>query len=38
MLLRAYFSHYRPVRESIAAGITIGTAMLLGYLILWARL
>lgn len=38
MIHRAYFSHYRVVREVITTAVTIGTAMLFGYLILWARL
>jgi len=35
---RAYFLHYRVVREAILTAITIGTALLASYLILWARL
>jgi len=38
MLQRVYYSHYRTAREVITTGITVGTAMLMGYLILWARL
>ena len=38
MIQRAYFLHYRLVREWITAAVTIGTAMLVSYLILWARL
>ena len=37
MIQRTYFLHYRTVREAIANALTIGTAMLLGYLIVWAR-
>jgi hypothetical protein len=35
---RTYFLHYRVVREAIMTAITIGTALLASYLILWARL
>ena len=38
MLYRVYFSHYRLAREVVTTGITVGAAMLLGYLILLARL
>ena len=38
MILRMYFLHYRLVREVITAVVTIGTALLFSYLILWARL
>jgi len=38
MIHRLYFSHYLAIREVILTGITVGTALLLGYLILWARL
>lgn len=38
MMERAYFLHYRVVREAILTAITIGTALLASYLILWARL
>jgi hypothetical protein len=38
MIHRAYFLHYRVVRESIANMVMTGTALLLSYLILWARL
>lgn len=38
MLFQAYFSQTRMVREVIAAAVTIGTAMFVGTLILWARL
>ena len=38
MIHRAYYSHYRLVREVITATVTLGAAMLLGYLVLWASL
>lgn len=38
MIERTYFLHYRMVRESIANGVAIGLALLLGHLILWVRL
>ncbi len=38
MIDRAYFSHYRAVRAWFTAAGTVGTAILLGYLIVWARL
>jgi hypothetical protein len=38
MIHRAFFLHYRLVREAVTSTVTIGTALLLGYLILWARL
>ncbi len=38
MLFQAYFSQTRMVREVIATAVTVGAAMLVGYLILWARL
>ena len=38
MIQRAYFLHYRMVREAITIVVTLGTAALLSYLILWARL
>jgi hypothetical protein len=38
MIRRAYFLHYRMVREAITTVVTIGTALLFSYLILWARL
>ena len=37
MLYRMYLLHYRLVRETITAIITIGTALLFSYLILQAR-
>jgi hypothetical protein len=38
MILRAFFLHYRIVREAITTVVTIGTVVLLSYLILWLRL
>jgi hypothetical protein len=38
MIHRTYFLHYRLVREAITTVVTVGTALLLSYLILWARL
>jgi len=38
MFLRAFFYHYRGVREATTTLVTIGTAVLLSYLILWLRL
>lgn len=38
MIHRTFFSHYGLVCEAIANVGTIGTALLLSYLILWARL
>jgi hypothetical protein len=38
MIRRAFFLHYRVVHEAITILITIGTAVLLSYLILWMRL
>ena len=38
MIHRTYLLHYRLVREAITTAATIGTALLVGYLILWARL
>src|SRR5882762_8287072 len=36
MLLRSYFLHYRLIREALTAVATVGTALLLSYLILQA--
>jgi hypothetical protein len=36
MLLRSYFLHYRLIRETLTAVVTVGTALLLSYLILQA--
>ena len=38
MILRAFFLHYRAIREAITIVFTVGTAVLLSYLILWMRL
>jgi hypothetical protein len=38
MIQRVFLMHYRQVRDALAAMITIGTALLLSYLILWMRL
>jgi hypothetical protein len=38
MIQRTFFLHYRLFREVITTVVTIGTAMLVSYLILWARL
>lgn len=38
MIQRTFFLHYRKVNEAITTVLTIGTALLVGYLILWARL
>ncbi len=38
MLFQVYFSRTRMIRDSIAATVTIGIAVLVGNLILWARL
>jgi hypothetical protein len=38
MIHRTYYSHYRLIREVTTVAVTLGAAMLLGYLVLWARL
>jgi hypothetical protein len=38
MLPRTFFLHYRLIREAVTTAITLGAALLLSYLILWARL
>lgn len=38
MIERAIFTHYRAIRSAIATILTFGIALLLGQLILWARL
>ncbi len=38
MISRTFYIHYRAVTEAVATTATIGTALLLGYLILWAKL
>jgi len=37
MLFRSYFLHYRAIRETATAAVTIGIAVLFSYLILQAR-
>jgi len=37
VLFRSYFLHYRAIRETVTAAVTIGTAVLFSYLILQAR-
>jgi hypothetical protein len=37
-MTRNFYLHYRLIREAITAVVTLGTAALLSYLILWARL
>ena len=37
MLVRSYFLHYRAIRETVTAAVTIGTAVLFSYLILQTR-
>jgi hypothetical protein len=38
MIHRTLFLHYRLVREAVTVLVTIGTALLFSYLILWAKL
>jgi hypothetical protein len=38
MIHRTLFLHYSLVREAITTLVTVGAALLFGYLILWARL
>ncbi len=38
MIQRAYFLHYRAIREVITTAVTIGAALLAGYFILWPEL
>ncbi len=38
MRFRRYFLHYRAIRQALTFTVTIGTAVLLSYLILQARL
>jgi hypothetical protein len=37
MLLRSYYLHYRAIREAVTVAVTIGTALLFSYLILYTR-
>jgi hypothetical protein len=38
MFQRTFFLHYRLIREAITTVVTLGAALLVSYLILWARL
>lgn len=38
MIYRTYLLHYRGVHNAITILVTVGAALLAGYLILWARL
>jgi hypothetical protein len=38
MIYRTYLLHYRGVQNAITILVTVGTALLASYLILWARL
>jgi hypothetical protein len=38
MIARTFFLHYRLIREAMTTVVTLGAAMLVSYLILWARL
>jgi len=38
MLRESIYVHYRQIRETVLLMITIGTAALLNYIILWMRL
>jgi hypothetical protein len=37
MILRTFYLHYRMVCGAVTCVVTIGTALLLSYLILWVR-
>jgi len=37
MRTRMFYLHYRLIRETITAAVTVGMAVLLGYLIVHAR-
>jgi len=37
MGLRIYFLYYHVIREAVTAAVTIGTALLFTYLIVYAR-
>ena len=37
MIQQTYYLHYRTVRATLANALTIATAAVLGFLILWAR-
>jgi hypothetical protein len=38
MIERAYYLHYQAVRNLTMNALTVGAALLLGYLVIWARL
>ena len=38
MIYRTYLLHYRRIQDAITILVTVGTALLLSYLIMWARL
>jgi hypothetical protein len=38
MIHRTFFLHYRLVLGAVTTAATIGAALLLSYLVLWARL
>jgi len=38
MIERAYYLHYRRIRDVIVTAITVGTAFVASYFVLWARL
>jgi hypothetical protein len=37
MRFRIYFLHYHVIRESVTAAVTIATAVLFSYLVIYAR-
>jgi len=37
MIQQTYYGHYRIVRAALATALTVATAAMLGFLILWAR-
>ncbi len=37
MIERAIFNHYRAIRSALTAILTLGIALILGQMILWAR-
>jgi hypothetical protein len=38
MIERAYYLHYQTVRGLTMNTLTVGAALLLGYLVVWSRL
>jgi hypothetical protein len=38
MIYRTYLLHYSRIQDAITILVTVGTALLLSYLIMWARL